>query len=200
MVKPFLSAVRSSDARRVEPSGPVPRSNKSNGQALVEFTLVLPIIAFILLGVLDMSRVFTSQLAVESAAREAADFGAFNSDRWLGSPANVASNHYRTLQAMEERACVASSSLTNYEHNGTTCTNPSVAISLVNKNGSPANNCSDSNRNPGPCWVRVDMDYTFDLIIPFGIDYFGTRLGLPDQLTFSRSSIFAVSDFSVDTP
>ena len=40
--------------------------SRSRGQALVEFALVIPVVAFIFLGVVDMSRVFTSMLAVAS--------------------------------------------------------------------------------------------------------------------------------------
>lgn len=108
MVQSLLNVVRQRLRQgRPEAVSPAAR-HKSAGQALVEFTLVVPTIGFILLGVLDMSRVFTSQLAVESAAREAADFGAFNSDRWLGLESDPTSNYAKTLAAMEERAGVAS--------------------------------------------------------------------------------------------
>ncbi len=155
--------------------------------------------AFIFLGVVDMSRVFTSMLVVESAAREAADFGAFNSSRWIGDPSDPTSNHAKTIQGMTERACVASNSLENFVGSSTSCTNPSVAISLDPVGGS-CSTCDDPDRTQGPCLVQVDMTYDFDLIIPFGFDFFGQRLGLPDQLTIDRTSIFAISDFSVDEP
>ncbi len=167
---------------------------RSRGQSVVEFALVFPLLMFIFLGILDLSRVFTSQMVVESAAREAADFGSFNSKRWIDP--NVAG----TTAAMIERACVASRNLEGYVGTATTCTNPSVTISLVNQNMSPANKCGDPARPQGPCLVKVDMEYDFDLIIDFGLDFLGTRLGLPDHLSFARSSIFAVSDFSVDQP
>jgi hypothetical protein len=132
-------------------------------------------------------------LVIESAAREAADFGAFNSSRWIDL------NRDSTEQAMVERACVASSSLEDYAGPDTDCQNPGIEISLV-PNGGAEDTCDEPDRPGGPCNVRVDMTYTFDLIIPFGIDFFGTRLGLPDQLTIERTSIFAISDFSVDVP
>lgn len=184
--------------RMVDPGDhpPAPRAERRprGGQALVEFALVVPIIFFILLGIYDMARVYTAQLAVESAAREAADFGAFNSERWtdFNSPA--------TRAGMIERACVASSDLEDYVGSATNCTNPTVSIDLIEKSGQSATGCDQADRSPGPCWVRVDLTYDFDLIVPFGIDFNGTRLGLPDELTFTRSSTFAIADFSVDVP
>jgi hypothetical protein len=177
---------------RVE-GGTTRYTERDRGQALVEFALVIPIIAFIFLGIVDLSRVFTSQLVVESAAREAADFGAFNSSRW------TAINRAATEQEMTQRACVASNRLEDYAGPDTDCLNPRVDISLE-PNGGLESTCGEPDRPEGPCLVRVDMTYQFDLIIPFGLDFNGTRLGLPDQLTFQRTSIFAVSDFSVDQP
>jgi Flp pilus assembly protein TadG len=173
--------------------------DRVRGQSLVEFTLVIPIIAFIFLGIVDMSRVFTSALVVESAAREAADFGAFNSSRWIGDPGDSSSNHAKTIQGMTQRACVASSKLEDFVGDADSCTNPSVAITL-DPNGGPSDNCDQADRPQGPCLVQVDMTYEFDLIVPFGFDFFGQRLGLPAHLTVDRTSIFAMSDFSVDQP
>ena len=175
-------------ATRAEPS------EGERGQALVELALVVPIIVFLLLGIYDFARVFTAQIAIESAAREAADFGAFNSSRW--EPLNYDS----TVQGMTERACVASINLDDYVGDSTTCTNPTVKILLTDENGGVANDCDNPVRPQGPCWVQVDLAYDFNLLIPFGTDFLGTYLGLPDTLSFERTSIFAISDFSVDQP
>lgn len=49
---------------------------RSKGQALVEFALALPILAFIMLGTLDMGQLFFEYIALRGAVREAAAYGA----------------------------------------------------------------------------------------------------------------------------
>src|SRR3954470_5443594 len=49
------------------------RRRRSAGQSLVEFTLVFPIMLVVLLTVADFGRFFAAQIAVESAARTAAE-------------------------------------------------------------------------------------------------------------------------------
>jgi hypothetical protein len=174
-------------------------------------TFIVPIIALLLLGIYDFSRVFTSMMAVESAAREAADYGAWQSRNW-DEAAVVA-----TVAGMEARACVASRNLPNYQADPDDpdgCLNPSISISLIDEKDAPSFNeetlqvtsdCNSatrtlggSDKDLGPCDVRVDLTYTFDLIVPFGFEAFGTRFGLPQDLTFTRSSVFAISDFTID--
>ena len=58
------------------------RSN-ARGQSLVEFALLAPIMVFLLFAILDFARIYTAMMSVESAAREAADYGtALGAERW----------------------------------------------------------------------------------------------------------------------
>jgi Flp pilus assembly protein TadG len=51
---------------------------KNAGQGLVEFTLTLPILLLILVGVLDLGRLYFAAMTVTNAAREGARYGASN--------------------------------------------------------------------------------------------------------------------------
>lgn len=61
------------------------RSARSRGQAMVEFALVLPILALLLVMAVDFGRVFFGWVALQNATRIAADFAAGHADAW---PAN----------------------------------------------------------------------------------------------------------------
>ncbi len=54
-----------------------PTSNRSSrGQSLVEFALTLPILLLILVGVLDLGRLYFTYISLTNAAREGARYGA----------------------------------------------------------------------------------------------------------------------------
>lgn len=51
-----------------------------NGQAVVEFALILPILLLILCGIIDFGWIFSAQLAADNCAREGARFAAVYTD------------------------------------------------------------------------------------------------------------------------
>jgi len=62
--------------------------NVSRGQALVEFALILPILALLLLFAIDFGRVFFGWVALNNATRIAANEAALNPDAWV-APVNA---------------------------------------------------------------------------------------------------------------
>ncbi len=49
--------------------------NKEKGQSLVEFTLVLPILLILLLGIVVFGQIFFSYMVIQNASRDAARYG-----------------------------------------------------------------------------------------------------------------------------
>ena len=58
------------------------RTKRSRGQALVEFAIILPVLALLLMLALDFGRVFFGWVALNNAARIAANSAAVNPDAW----------------------------------------------------------------------------------------------------------------------
>ena len=178
---------------------PLPH-RRVGGQSLVEFAVILPVIMLLLIGIADLGRLYTSVVAVESAAREAADFGAFDAENWASMNVDT------TLDSMELRACTAAagSHLQDYESpvsDASTCTNPAMSCTLE-RNGASTDcassggftngvDCSAVATDP-PCTVHVQMSYTFHLILaipPF-----------PSTIAVTRDSYFRISDLELPPP
>lgn len=173
------------------------------GQSLVEFTLVLPVMLILLLGIIDLARIYTTMLSVESAAREAADYGTtLGAGKWQSpTPADL------TVAEMQRRACVASSNLTDYadpdgDPNVGGCSNPSfsycVRTSMAGPCGAldPAAGCEDPLRSP-PCIITVTLTYDFHMLAPLNFQFMGVEYGVPSTISFSRDSSFAMTDIDL---
>jgi hypothetical protein len=179
------------------------------GQSIVEFALILPLLLIIFLAVADFARIYTTMVTIESAAREAADFGAWKSSYWQTLPVD---NRTGTVADMNERACIASKNLPDYVGPDDACVNPVVEhwlvepddivdLANIDVNNMPAEptDCDLDERPAGhPCWVVVNLRYDFRLITPLSINFFGVHVGFPDTIPFERTSVFAISDFELD--
>lgn len=188
----------------------------ARGQSIVEFALLAPIMIFLLFAILDLARIYTAMMSVESAAREGADFGtSLGAERW--STTNVAT----TVDEMRRRACTAASDLHDFAWTdtdtdgvvdaGEPCTNPSFDWCMSQTTGGACsqtypvdptvdpNACDNPDRDP-PCVVTVTMAHTFHLFVPLQLDFFGVQLGLPATLAFERDSTFAMTDIVIPSP
>jgi hypothetical protein len=179
---------------------PIPRPrrprSRTAGQSVVEFALVFPVMLFLLVGIADFGRLYTSAVAIESATREAADFGAFQTNRW--DPANVGT----TVAEMQRRACVAAagSHLQDYattDATNSTCTNPSFQCWLELGGGGVdcgssggmigGTDCASSATEP-PCTVHVRLEYDFRTILQLPL--------VPGTIHLVRDSRFRISDLA----
>ncbi|HET9852410.1 MAG TPA: TadE/TadG family type IV pilus assembly protein [Candidatus Limnocylindrales bacterium] len=189
-----------------------PRSHaRERGQSVVEFALLAPIMIFLLFAILDLSRIYTEMASVESAAREAADYGtSLGAEKWVDTA---------IVDDMRARACTAASNLPDFQWTDTDldgkydtdepCTNPGFDWCL-SWDSSPCSQsypvgdaaldptvCNNPSR-PQPCRVTVTMSHVFYLFVPLHLDFFGVQLGLPASLSFDRDSTFAMTDIEVD--
>lgn len=160
------------------------------------------------LAIFDFARVLTTSIAVESAAREAADFGGLYPWHWNSDDPDWDSGLSAiptVVENMTTRACTAVSTLTDYEGDDpalvapgdpVTCTNPTVTWAIDNDTAHP--NCYDVPRTEAPCRVTVTVTYDFNVIVPLRLNFGDTELGLPSSVTLVRDSTFAVSNFELD--
>jgi Flp pilus assembly protein TadG len=170
---------------------------RPRGQSVVEFALVLPLLLVLLLAVADFARIYTTMLSVESAAREAADYGTFGAERWRTDSYAVV-----TVPEMQRRVCVATRNLADYAGPDSGCTNPTMSYCLTPSEGvacgpvDPVHACDNPNRE-NPCRLTVTVDYQFRPFAPLRIQMLGMEFGFPSSITVSRSSTFAMTDIQV---
>ncbi len=203
----------SADARRVPSSASPGRRDAglaARGQSAVEFVLVLPIMMLLALAIGDFGRVYATGVAVEDAAREAADFAAF--DDIAAShfedpvPGTVDAKDSTRLEALR-RACAAVSSLPGYQPTvAATCADPTARCTAA-----ASSFCQlvveDSRANPpfaSTCGIAPQTDFTCGWVVHVTLTWeFRTVLNvppLPSSITLVRESHFAISALPGGTP
>lgn len=165
------------------------------GQSLVEFALVVPLMLILAIAIADFGRVFTAEVAIESAAREGADYGAFlGSSAWASAASPWTANDIE----IRRRACAAAAQLSGFDNSAGTCSqNPTVSWELLDWNRvtntytpiDPATmECDGRTGLVDPCVVRVTVSYTFSPLAPI--------LPIPSSFLIQRDSYFAISDLA----
>jgi hypothetical protein len=80
------------------------RRGRRSGQSLVEFTLVLPLLALMMLIALDFGRVFLGWVELNNAARIAANFAGLNPTGWdTGANPTIRAEYQRLVDAETSR-------------------------------------------------------------------------------------------------
>src|SRR3712207_5534940 len=168
------------------------------GQSLVEFGLIVPLMMFLAVAVGDFGRLYTTAIAVESAAREAADYGAFlGKDRWdTDDPTAIAANEAE----MARRACTALAQVADYtEPTGTTNHSECGTVDGMGALVAPYYTFSIDKRanahckapdthGESACRVHVCVSFEFRPFLAFP--------GIPGSIPLTRASYFAVSDLT----
>jgi hypothetical protein len=194
------------------------------GQSLVEFTLVLPLLLFLVVTLGDFGRVFAAGITLESAARAAAEAAAAEYLREPGainSPPTVASGGYARVHSYAWRSvCDEASSLPNAApavgpaecsglptivcvHDGAdpNCSN------VYNVGGSLPPGCTASAPGLRPTntqaggtetsrYVEVRVCYRFSTLLQLDIPFIGGTLSpLGGDFYLERTRSFTVADY-----
>lgn len=128
-------------------------------------------------------------IAVESAAREAADYGAMQGKlKWDSTNTTEITQNELEMRA---RACAAASTLSDYAGDppGTvnmTCTNPSFSFTYDVERAPSTGNCATQGEFDPPCIIHVTLTYQFRMFLDFP--------PLPGVINVPRESRFAISD------
>lgn len=92
---------------------------RERGQAAAEFALMLPVLALIVMGMVDFARVFYTYEALINASREGARYCALN-------PGNISNTVNRVVGELDNRI-----QLTSAQTAAITCTNPGVGQAIT---------------------------------------------------------------------
>ena len=130
------------------------RRERSRGQALVEFAIILPVFFLVVAGMFDLGLGVYSDLTLVNAAREGARLGVID-------PGNTS--------AIEDRVRAMSTNLDDSKLNvSVTCERPSGTIFVP---------CTNPQWLPGDA-TKVKVDYKYSVFFPV---LFGTEIPLSSE-------------------
>lgn len=182
------------------PSGTL-RAGRFNarGQSLVEFAFVMPILVILIVGVADFGRIFAHGLALEAAARDAAEIaaneylaippGPLSSPAPLGDPNYYDPLHLRTARVV----CAETRNLPNSAYDPLTTDCPGMPLVQVCVHDGQDTSCAvepfgatipaqctgmtapptNSQAGSSSRWVEVRVCYRFTAILQLPIISFG---------------------------
>jgi uncharacterized protein (UPF0333 family) len=140
-------------------SGITARLLRNQGQALIEYILVLPMVFLLLVNVVNFGGFFYAFITVANAARAGADYA-------IMAGASVASGHIAAVSASQISTLITTeiASLPN---------NPSLSVNICQTNNGPPQTllgtCSSILADPEPAsyvLTSIDVTYTYKPFIP----------------------------------
>jgi Flp pilus assembly protein TadG len=138
--------------RSTDPSHRAPR-----GQALAEFAMILPILLALVGAGVDFARGYAAQMTLQTAARNAAEAAAYDTN--VDDPAEA-------LVAARAAVCTEAQRLPGFVPgtggNVATCTQPSVAVTWDSDSDAPG-----ANEGYPLVTVSVTASLDFDLTVPW---------------------------------
>ena len=140
------------------------------GQAAVEFAIILPLLAVLLVMAIDAGRLFFGWVALQNASRIGADYATTHASAWDGAP--------DPLEA-SQRATYASLVLQDLQ--AISCDNPQVPAPDFDLDGNGTSDFSDG------ALARVDLTCDFHPLTPLAEAFLG------QPLTLHSFSDFAVN-------
>jgi Flp pilus assembly protein TadG len=155
------------------------RRDRSRGQTLVEFALILPVFLMLTLGVVDGARVFNAYISITNAAREGALYAASgtNYTKWCSTTTTVAcpansnsSNQSNSPDNIAYRVQQETSGLTQ----------SNLVLSAPVCDATPSVPCSSSSQN-----VTVTVQYSLTLFVPL----VSALMGSPVQMTATTTAV-----------
>jgi Flp pilus assembly protein TadG len=129
------------------------------GQSVVELALLLPILAFLLLGGADLARAYAIQLAVQNGARAGAEAAAI---------AYTPTADTTRARARDEMGRTP----------GMDATVPTVDVTFASSDGVTA--CANPPTEAIPCFATVRVQHAFRTITPWPL--------VPNEFHFDRST------------
>jgi Flp pilus assembly protein TadG len=142
------------------------RRRRQSAQSLTEFALILPVLALILLGVVDFGRVFYYWTSMANAAREGARYAITHptatTSTCKADPSNV---KYRVKQEAGTTMQLADANIAVFWVDTATGT----ATDAANCNPLPG----DQRIYQNPNAIRVDVNYDFRAITPVISNFWG---------------------------
>lgn len=154
------------------------------GQALIEFALILPLLFLLIVNVVNFGAFFFAWITVANAARAGAQYAVLNSGS-VGSLAPVTASQIRTLISQDISSLLNRASLTV-----NVCQNNNGTVATV------SGTCSGVASDPEPATyvlTSVDVTYTYQPPIPlFTFSGLGIRATLPPTTIHRRVYMRAI--------